>query len=167
MNYPSGIAVHLLQDRYLLLINCNNHIQIINNDLTFSHVITRGIFRSFKFPCDVSLDSEGHLYVAEFENHCVTKLTTAGQYITKLCSSGSAPGQLYCPSSLTVKDNLVYVCEWDNHHVSIFDTEGTFLHCFGTKGSDEGEIHFPGGITIDTFGNLYVCDTGNKRIVVF
>ena len=40
-------------------------------------------------------------------------------------------GQLFYPSSLTIKNNLVYVNEWGNHHVSVFDTKGTFLHCFG------------------------------------
>ena len=51
--------------------------------------------------------------------------------------------------------------------MSIFNTKGTFLHCFGKKGSGDGEFSYTYGITTDTFGKLYVSDSGNNRIVVF
>ena len=64
-------------------------------------------------------------------------------------------------------NNLVYVSEWGNHCVSVFDTKGTFLYCFGKRGSGEGEFQSPCGISTDTFGNLYVSDFGNHRLVVY
>ena len=41
-----------------------------------------------------------------------------------------------------------------------------FIHCFGKAGSGEGEFNNPCGITIDSFGNLYVSDKKNNRLVV-
>ena len=165
-NTPRGITVHPTTGQIFVADSSNCRIEVFNNDLTFSHTIAPTGNKQFNYPYDVALDNEGYLYVAEY-NHCITKLTTKGQYITRFGSQGSAPGQLSYPSSLTINNNLVYVSELGYHRVSIFDTNGNFIHCFGKEGSGEGEFNSPYGITTDTFGNLYVSDTRNNRIVVF
>ena len=165
--YPAGIAVHPTTGLIFVADRNNNRIQVFKNDLTFSRTIAPTDNKSFNRPFDVALDNEGYLYVAEIRNHCITKLTTKGQYIKRFGSQGSAPGQLYCPSFLTIDNNLVYVTEEDNHRVSIFDTNGTFIHCFRKEGRKSGEFNGPSDITIDTFGNLYVSDHNNDRIVVY
>ena len=163
---PVGITVHPTTGQ-IFVADGNNRIQVFNNDLTFSHTIARSGNKSFNEPFDVAVDNEGYLYVAEYSNHCITKLTTKGQYITRFGSQRSAPGKLSYPSSLTINNNLVYVSEYGNNRVSIFDTNGNFIHRFGMEGREEGEFIEPRGITIDTFGNLYISDTCNNRIVVF
>ena len=165
-NIPKGITVHPTTGQIFVADGDNNRIQVFNNDLTFSHTITPAGNKQFDSPFDVALDNEGYLYVAEYWSHCITKLTTKGQYITRFGSQGFAPGQLFFPSSLTINNNLVYVSEKGNHRVSIFDTNGTFIQCFGNERSGEGEFDRPRGITTDTFGNLFVSDTCNDRIVV-
>ena len=166
-NVPDGIAVHPTTGQ-IFVVDCSNScIQVFNNDLTFSHIITPSDGRLFEGPNDVALDNEGYLYVAEDSNDCITKLTTKGQYIKRFGYRGSAPGQLSWPTSLIINNNLVYVTEEGNHRVSIFDTNGTFIHCFGKEGRKSGEFTVPCGITTDTLGNLYVSDTGNNRIVVY
>ena len=165
--YPRGITVHPTTGLVFVADCNNNRIQVFNSDLTYAHSINLHRDKQFNKPYDVSLDSDGYMYVAEWDNHCITKLTATGEYITRFGSYGSAPGQLDCPSSLTINNNLVYVSEWGNDRVSVFDTKGTFLHCFGTYGSGEGEFDTPRGITTDTFGNLYVSDFYNNRLVVY
>ena len=166
-NVPVGITVHPTTGQIFVADCYNNRIQVFNNDLTFSRTIAPTGNKKFNYPYDVALDNEGYLYVAEYSNHCITKLTTEGQYIKRFGSKGSAPDQLSWPSSLTINNNLVYVSEEGNNRVSIFDTNGTFIHCFGKGRSGEGEFNVPRGITTDTFGNLFVSDTYNNRIVVF
>ena len=167
-NFPMGIVVQPITGQIFVADSGNNRIQVFNNDLTFAHTITHG--KQFNRPYDVSLDSFGHLYVAEWNNDCITKLSSTGQYITRFNSpqAGTTPGKLDRPSSLTVSNDLVYVNEACGRRVSIFDTKGKFLHCFGKKGSGKGELDYPHGITIDAFGfNLYVSDTINNRVVIF
>ena len=142
-NYPRGIKVHPTMGQIFVADSWNNRIQVFNNDLTFTHTITLNGEKSFNNPWNVSLDSEGYLYVAEWGNHCITKLTTTGEYSTRFGSKGSAPGQLDNPSSSTINNNLVYVSKYNNHCVSVFDTKGTFLHCFGKRGSEKGEFNYP------------------------
>ena len=166
-DHPRGIAVHPTTGLVFVADSYNSRIQVFNSDLTYAHSITLHGDKQFNSPYDVSLDSDGCVYVTEYGKHCITKLTTTGEYITRFGSKGSAPGQLYFPSSLTINNNLVYVSEYGNHRVSVFDTKGTFLHCFGTYGSGEGEFDTPRGITTDTFGNLYVSDSYNNRLVVY
>ena len=166
-NYPKGIAVHPTTGLVFVADSYNNRIQVFNSDLTFACCIALHGDEQFSLPFDVSLDSDGCLYVAEYRKHCITKLTTTGEFITRFHSKGSGHDDLYYPNSLTINNNLVYVSEWNNVHVSIFNTKGTFLHCFGKKGSGDGEFSYTYGITTDTFGKLYVSDSGNNRIVVF
>ena len=164
---PRGIAVHPTTGLVLVADSHNSRIQVFNSDLTYAHSITLPGDTQFNNPYDVSLDSDGCVYVAEWGNNCITKFATTGEFITRFGSKGSAPGQLDYPSSLTINNNLVYVSEFDNDHVSVFDTKGTFLYCFGNKGSGEGEFNNPRGIRTDTFGNLYVSDFLNNRLVVY
>jgi tripartite motif-containing protein 71 len=42
-----------------------------------------------------------------------------------------------------------------------------FASAFGQKGGGVGHFHEPSAIALDTFGNLYVADTGNDRIQKF
>jgi hypothetical protein len=42
-----------------------------------------------------------------------------------------------------------------------------FVLEWGSEGSDEGEFKKPHSIAIDSFGNLFVTDTGNDRIQKF
>ena len=164
---PAGITVHPTTGQILVADGGNNRIQVFNNDLIFSHTITPIGNKSFNNPFDVALDNEGYLYVAEHWSHCITKLTSEGQYIKRFGSIGSAHGQLFYPSSLTISNNLVYVSECGNNRVSIFDTNGTFIHYFGKRGRGKGMFNVPHSITTDIFGNLYVSDTYNNRIVVY
>ena len=166
-NHPTGITVHPTTGQIFVADNNNNRIQVFTHDLTFSHTITLRGNKELNHPWDVALDNEGCLYVADFGNHCITKLATKGQYITRIGSHGSAPGQLSCPSSLTINNNLVYVSEYDNHRISIFDTSGKFIHCFGKRGSGTGEFNWPFSITVDKLGcRVHVSDTSNDRIIV-
>ena len=166
-NNPRGIAVHPTTGLVFVADGNNNRIQVFNHELNFVCTIILNDCKQFNYPCDVSFDSDGCMYVVEYGNNCITKLTTTGEFIKRFGSYGSAPGQLNHPSSLTINNNLIYVSEEVEDCLSIFDEEGTFLHCFGKKGSGEGEFKGPHGITTDTFGNLYVCDSYNNRIVVF
>ena len=163
-HFPTGIAVHPNTGEAFIADSFNNRIQVFNNELAYSYTITLHDDKLFDCPYDISLDTEGYLYVAEYRNHCVTKLTRAGQYIARFGSRGSAPGYLYNPSSLTLHNNLVYVSEMDNGRVSIFDVKGNLIYCLLNSGR---QLNSPMNITIDRLGNLYVSDEAKNRIMLF
>ena len=165
---PRGITVHPTTGQIFIADRDNIRIQVLNNDLTYSHSFGKygSSPEQFKYPWDVTFDNEGYLYVADRHNHCIKKFTSTGQYISTFSSEGSYPGQIKSPISIVIDNNLLYVSGWVNSRISIFDTNGCFIHCFGKRGSGEGEFNAPYGITVDSLGNLYVSDTSNNRLVV-
>ena len=165
-NRPFSIAVHSTMGQIFVAEFGNNRIQVLNDDLTFSHMITLDGDQQLHRPCDVALDNDGYLYIAERGNDCITKVTTTGEYITRIGSRGRTPGQLVNPSAIAINNNILYITEIGNSRVSIFNTNGHFLHSFDGTTSGK-EFNSPRGIAIDKLGNLYVNDTDNNRIVVY
>ncbi len=162
--FPNGITIHPITGQIFVADHHNNRIQVLNDDFTFSHMITLHGDKQLDRPNDVALDNDGYLYIADWNNHCIAKVTTTGKYITRIGSKGSGPGQLWKPSSVAIRNNILYVTEAGNNRVSIFDTNGQFLHSLTTSGK---KFSSPRGIAIDTIGNLYISDTYNNRIVVY
>ena len=172
-NDPRGITVHPTTGQIFIADTWNHRIQVLNNDLTYSHSFGQcgSSPEQLYHPWDVTIDNEGYLYVADFNNNCIKKFTSTGQHISTFSSYGINPGQISSPISITIDNTAlhVYVSEFCNNRISvfdIFDTNGCFIHCFGKYGSGEGEFNSPQGITVDSLGNLYVSDTSNNRLVV-
>ena len=165
--YPEGIVVHSTTGQIFVADEENHRIQVLNNDLTYFNSFDSAP-EKFNQPSDVTFDNEGYLYVAERVGCCVKKLTSTGKYISDFGSYGFNPGKLWCPSSITIENNLVYVSEVSSGRVSIFDINGCFIQCFAKTGIEEDskEFYSPRGITIDSLGNLYVSDTDSDKIVV-
>ena len=44
---------------------------------------------------------------------------------------------------------------------------GVFVDKWGTEGSGDGQFNSPGDVAVDSFGSIYVADTGNHRIQKF
>ena len=164
-----GIAVHPTTLQIFIADCGNDRIQVFNNDLSYSYTIesyysnhssAKGHFRE---PRGVGFDRDNNLYVSEYGNHCITKLTTKGQYLARFGSEGSDPGQLFGPASLTTDGEYIYVTELGIDRVSIFDTKGSFVHCFWNRGKEDDSISH--GIAIDQSGNLYVSDSYTNILV--
>jgi DNA-binding beta-propeller fold protein YncE len=62
----------------------------------------------------------------------------------------------------------IYVADgYGNARVAKFDKTGRFVKSWGQRGSGQGQFNVVHGIVIDAQNNIYVADTGNKRIQVF
>jgi uncharacterized protein (TIGR03663 family) len=129
----------------------------------------------FQDPRGIAVDAEGNVYVVDSGNHRIQKFDSNGKFLAQWGSQGTGPGQFQEPWGIAVdaKGN-VYVADTWNHRLQKFDAEGKFLLQWGSYRStggaavgDEGFFWGPRDIAIDAAGNLYVTDTGNKRVQVF
>jgi hypothetical protein len=54
-----------------------------------------------------------------------------------------------------------------NNRIAKFDKDGRFIKHWGSTGTEPGQFNGVKALAIDNQGNVYVADTGNKRIQVF
>jgi len=126
-------------------------------------------------PKGIALDAQaGRLYVADSQRHRIQVLDAAtGAVLASWGSQGNAPGQFQEPWGVAVgPSGVVYVADTWNHRIQKFDRDGRFLTQWGTFGQAAGqgqEVSFygPRGVAVDGAGNVWVTDTGNKRVVEF
>jgi uncharacterized protein (TIGR03663 family) len=126
-------------------------------------------------PKALAVGPDGDVYVAEGRSSRVTVFDRAGRVVRQWGSPGEGPGQFREPWGIAVdRQGRVFVADTWNHRIQVFDAEGRFLRQWGglidTAGraaGGEGRFYGPRGLALDAQGQLYVADTGNKRIQVF
>lgn len=134
----------------------------------------------FNLPTGVAVDTNGNVYVANWGNHVIRKIS-AGQVTTLAGLAGKAgwadgdntTALFYHPASVAV-DSLgqVYVADQGNHCIRIVTPVGNVFTLVGTPGvpgSADGigtnaQFSSPAGIAFSGFGYLFVADTGNDTI---
>jgi uncharacterized protein (TIGR03663 family) len=131
----------------------------------------------FTNPKGIKVDDQGNIWVMDAGNSRVEEFDPAGKVLRSWGSNGSGPGMFKDdPWGIAVDSQrgFVYVADTWNHRIQKFDLTGRYIKEWGsfadTGGSDtgnEGKLWGPRDIATDTDGNLYVTDTGNKRIQKF
>jgi phage tail-like protein len=91
--------------------------------------------------------------------------------IRPLVDSGGSLGGLQFPTGLAVDDqDRIYILDAHAHNIKQFDPclcVFKTLSCVGGLGSRPRELNSPRGLAISPRQDLYVADTGNRRIQIF
>ena len=166
LNCPIGITTH--QNKVYVADRGNHHISVFKSDGKFCSIIGE---QQLSQHFDMTINMNNEILVADWRHHCIHTFTLDGHYIKNmtLCKeTGSL--QLKDPCSINTDSNgfiLLADTSINNHYISIFDKIGNCIYCFGSKRSNEDQFKFPHGIAIGPNNNIYVSDTGNKRIQIF
>ncbi|MER6434252.1 NHL repeat-containing protein [Streptomyces sp900105245] len=135
------------------------------------------------YPIDVAVDGSGNLYIADYHNHRVRKMTPDG-IITTVAGNGQAgfvsdggpavATKLNYPWGLAVdEDGNLYIGDRYNHRVRKVTPAGIITTVAGTGQAgyvaDGGpavatSLHYPTGLAVDGAGNLYIGDGHNHRV---
>jgi uncharacterized protein (TIGR03663 family) len=126
-------------------------------------------------PKNVAFGPDGKLYVVEGRAARVTVFNPDGTIAQSWGSPGQGDGQFQEPWGVAVAANGdVYVADTWNHRIQRFDSTGKFLAKWGKLGDAKGRVDGepgvfwgPRSIVISSQGEVYVSDTGNKRVQVF
>lgn len=124
----------------------------------------------FNRPGGVATDGEGNVYVVEFTNQRVQKLTVDGMTWSSWGKSGggagNGAGEFSRPTGIAADDSgNLYVADTFNNRIQMMNAaDAAWSQLGGGSGSGVGQFNRPSGAAIDGNGRLYIADTNNHRI---
>jgi uncharacterized protein (TIGR03437 family) len=137
----------------------------------------------FNYPTGLALDSAGNLYIADSSNHRIRRISngviaTVAGTVQGGFNGISGPAttiELAFPGGVAVDaSGNLYVADTANNCIrrisgGLLSTVAGNPPQVGGFSGDNGyaftaQLFDPGGIAIDPAGNMYIADTGNKRI---
>jgi hypothetical protein len=132
----------------------------------------------FNGPFGVTLDAAGNVFVADYGNHTIRKVTSAG-VVTTLAGSAGVSGstdaagsaaRFNFPTDITadVHGNL-FVAELLNHTIRKVTSAGVVTTLAGSAGlsgttdatGSAARFNFPYSVSVDTAGNVFVAETSH------
>lgn len=119
-------------------------------------------------PRGIALDTNGTIYVTDYDNHLIRKITTAG-VVTTLAGQADQPGNadgvgtaasFRGPMGISVSaSGVVYVADTGNRAIRRITSDGLV-----TTLTSPGQLSEPRGITVDAAGVITVADYGAHAI---
>ncbi|XP_065907558.1 tripartite motif-containing protein 2-like [Dysidea avara] len=158
LNQPRGITTH--DSRVYVTDKGNHRISVFQSDGQFCISFGSGQLGD---PYDVAANGINQLLVADPSQKCIITFTLDGNYVAgKLHTEGSSKDYLNKPCSLATDANG-FILVADDNRLFVFDQAGSFIHCFGT-----GKFSALSSVALNSSnGNIYVCDSSNKKIQIF
>ena len=144
----------------------NRCVHLLPNNGTLVRSIGKGMLGGLL--CGVSFDLKGNVWVTDYHNNKVVKLSQDGRLLQTIHHASSESDCFNHPSGMSVSaEGLMYICDSGNHRVTVHDEEGKFLFTFGSKGSGPGCFVNPCDIAFGSDGLVYVVEDLNKRVCVW
>ncbi len=136
-------------------------------------------------PYGIAVDASGNLYIADYANNRVRKVTFPDSIITTIAGDGNQyysgdgyfadSAALFNPSSVALDDSgNVYIADFGNNVIRKVYAATRFIATIAGNGTanfsgDGGAatsacLNLPSGIALDSSGNLYIADEFNNAI---
>jgi PKD repeat protein len=193
LDSPHGVAVDRQGNLYIADYG-NNRVRKVARDGRISTVAGNGksLFSGdggpataaqLYAPSSVAVDGQGNLYVTDFGNRRVRKVTTSG-VISTVAGTGTlgfsgdggpaTAAELAYPLGLAVdRQGNLYIADYGAQRVRKVSTAGVISTVAGTgtpgSAGDGGpataaQLNTPIAVAVDAQGSLYIADSGNNRI---
>jgi DNA-binding beta-propeller fold protein YncE len=128
------------------------------------------------FPRQIAVGEDGRIYAAEESNHRISVFNPDGSLSFSFGEQGGAPGQFERPSGVAVgPSGNIYVADTWNYRVQVFTPDGEYVTSWGQRGELGSGAPIqpfdafwgPRAVAVDSSEQVYVADTGNKRVRVY
>jgi uncharacterized protein (TIGR03437 family) len=193
LNQPMGVAVDSSGNLYIADLHNARIRKVSNGAITtmagngtpgFGGDTGPATSAQLNFPSGVVVDSAGSLYVADFYNNRIRRVSNG--VITTVAGNGTGgyggdngpatDAALSGPLAVAADSaGNLYIADDGNNRIRkvsngvITTVAGNGTDGYGGYGGDNGpatgaELYYPCGVAVDSAGNLYIADDGNHRI---
>ena len=153
-----------------LIVNddSTNHLIVFDYDFMPSHTIGRNSFTDMENITGITVNEQGHVFVADKNLDCIHKFKLDGRWISEFGTSGKDAGKFQSPHGLvSLKYEKLFVCDRHNNRIQVFQKE-EFIYSFGQHGTEPGNFNEPIDIAVNSNENqIFVTDNCNHRVQVF
>ena len=136
-------------------------------------------------PVGVAVDGAGNIYIADFGNNRIRKVSASTGLISTVAGNGTqgyngdgiaaTSAELNYPVNVAVDDaENIYVGDTNNDRVRKVSASTGLISTVagnGTQGyngdgiaATSAGLYFPDGVAVDSAGNIYIADAGDNRI---
>lgn len=165
----SGYGGILLQNR----IEIVSDRRVTASDSSFNQRFTEsGSFQNisgtnliYSQPVASVSNPDGTVWVVAYGSNDIVCFDVNGVVINR--SSGPVNGFDRPMDMIRLQNGNLALSESAGDRIAILDGNGKFLKYYGSKGRGVGQVVGPQYLAEDEFGNIYVTDFGNARVVVF
>lgn len=161
-------------------LDTSNLVSTIAGSGTAGYLDGTGLTTRFYYPAAMAIDNSDNLFIADYSNHCIRKITPLGDVSTYAGiggSSGNTDGnssiaKFNGPTGLCFDNNgNLYVADYNNNKIRKVDTTGNVSTFCGTGvlGNLDGnasmaQFNKPALICFDGIDTFYVTDSGNHNV---
>lgn len=165
--WPLGMAIDPKNNIFISGHRSYN-VLLMNNGQIEKSINIFGEFLGY--PYDVTYDNSSHtLYVTDFKNDQIIKMTTNGKILKKIGKDLKGDQKLIGPSGIDIDENgNIYVVDQGKNRIVKFDKNGNFLFSFGDFGKEKGYFFRPVDIVYDRYRKcLYISNSYLNRVDIF
>jgi len=159
-NEPRDVAVDARGQIYVADTG-NRRVQVLDSAGQFLREWNRAD-QPLVEPLALAVSAAGEVLVLDSDPGWIYRFSVEGNYLGKF---GGPEAQLYHPRGMSLAaDGTVTVVDTGGGRLIQFDASGAKSGGYGSVGNAPGEFLEPTDVTTDAWGDLYVVDTGNRRI---
>jgi hypothetical protein len=192
LNYPNGVAVGATGNVYIADTGNSRIRKVTGSPGVITTFAGGGIGDGgpatnapLNDPSGVAVDTAGNIYIADYGNSRIRKITVSSGVITTIAGTGTdgyagdggpaTSAQLNRPSGVAVDTaGNIYIADYGNSRIRKVDAITgviTTIAGTGTSGyagdggpATSAQLNDPRGVAVDTAGKIYIADTSNNRI---
>jgi trimeric autotransporter adhesin len=194
LNNPYGVAVDASGNIYIA-DNSNHRIRMVTNGTGVITTVAGNGSQGYSgdsgqatsaalySPPGVAVDASGNIYIADFYNNRIRKVTKSTGVITTVAGTGrgsyggdkgqATSANLRSPYGIAVDaSGNIYIADCFNHCIRLVTKSTGVITTVAGTGSqgysgDKGqatsaELNFPQGVAVDASGRVYIADQSNR-----